>query len=164
MTDFIQQITSFKQYGTYNYIFDSEGNEVLNPSSSIFQQVYFSLPISLYLYNNSKILSFYDPTFTEFIPVPITSSVSSSLSQDVIDKINSISYQNSQLQNQLNILIANSQMNTSSADMQSVENTIINLRIQLGQGSVESDFQDVYPYLPIPIEQQMLSITASASS
>jgi hypothetical protein len=45
-------------------------------------------------------------------------------------------------------------MDSSSADMQSIENTIINLRIQLGQGSVPNDFQTVYPYLPVQLEQQ----------
>ncbi len=157
MADFSQQISNFKKYGTYDYAFDSEGNEVLNPSSSIFQQVYFALPISVYNYNDSKILAFYDPTFTEFVPVSSTSSAVSS-SQDLIDQLNAITYQNSQLQNQLNILIDNNQVDTSSADMQSIENTIIGLRISLGQGSVPSDFQDVYPYNPIPVEQQLIPI------
>ena len=61
MTDFSQQIENFKQYGTYDYVFDSVGNEVLNPSSSIFQQVYFALPLGDCNYNESKILSFYNP-------------------------------------------------------------------------------------------------------
>jgi hypothetical protein len=155
MADFSQQIAGFINYGTYNYQFDSVGNEILNQSSSIFQQVYFTLPLGNFVYNNSKALSFYNPTFTEFVPVPATgSSISSSFPQAAIDQINKITYQNTQLQSQLNAVVASSSMNSSSADMQSIENTIINLRIQLGQGSVPNDFQSVYPYLPIQLEQQ----------
>jgi len=103
MTDFSQQIANFINYGTYNYKLDEVGNEILNPSSSIFQQVYFSLPLGNYVYSNSKILSFYDPQFIEFIPITPTSIVeSSSFSQETIDKINAITNENQQLQGQLN--------------------------------------------------------------
>ena len=155
MTDFSQQIANFTNNGTYNYLFDVAGNEVLNVSSSTFQQVYFSLPLGNYIYNNSKIDSFYDVEFTEFIPTqPTSSSMSASFPQDAIDQINAITNQNVQLQNQLQSLVASNIMNSGSADVQSTMNIIINLRIQLGQGSTSSDFEDTYPYLPIPLEQQ----------
>lgn len=155
MTDFSQQIADFTNNGVYNYKFDTVGNEILNQSSSVFQQVYFSLPLGNYVYNNSKITSFYDSTFTEFIPTSSTSSISSSMfPQDAIDQINTITYKNTQLQKQLETLIASSEMNSGSADIQSIKNIIINLRIQLGQGSVLTDFEDKYPYLPIPIESK----------
>ena len=156
MTDFSQQIADFTTNGTYTYFFDVVGNEIVNPSSSVFQQVYFSIPLRNYIYNTSRIESFYDSTFTEFIPTTITSSTltASIFPQDAIDQINAVTYQNVQLQNQLQNLIISSEMNSGSADAQSIKNTIINLRIQLGQGSLTSDFQDVYPYLPIPLESQ----------
>ena len=157
MTDFSQQISDFTKGGVYDYLFDSVGNEIVNPSSSVFQQVYFSIPLGNYDYNESRINSFYDSTFTEFIPTIPTSSLSSSVSafpQDAIDQINSITYQNAQLQTQLQNLISTSNMNSGSADAQSIQNTIIALRIQLGQGSVTSNFEDTYPYLPIPLESQ----------
>lgn len=156
MADFSQQIANFKQNGTYDYRFDSEGNEIVNPSSSIFQQVYFAIPLGNYVYNESRISSFYDSTFTEFIPTTLTAA-STSISvfpQDAIDQINAITYQNVQLQNQLQDLITASTQDSGSADTQSIKNTIIALRIQLGQGSTASDFEDTYPYLPIPLEDQ----------
>ncbi len=52
MTDFSQQIASFTDYGIYQYQFDNVGNVILNPSSSTFQQVYFSLPFGNFTYNN----------------------------------------------------------------------------------------------------------------
>ena len=154
MTDFSQDIANFINYGTYNYQFDNVGNEILNPSSSVFQQVYFRLPLGDFVYNNSKILSFYNPTFTEFIPTTGSISITSSFSQDALNKIEEISFINSQLQSQLDSLVASSNMNSGSATEQSVKLIIINLRIQLGQGNSENDFQDVYPYLQIPPEQQ----------
>lgn len=155
MTDFSQQVSDFTNYGIYNYTFDDVGNEILNPSSSIFQQVYFSLPLGNYVLDNSKILSFYNPTFTEFIPTMQMSGSSQSLfPQEAIDQINTITSQNTQLQNQLNSVVANSVMNTGSADIQSIKNIIINLRIQLGQGTINDDFVDTYPYLPKSIQQK----------
>ena len=152
MTDFSQSIANFTNYGTYNYQFDSEGNEIVNPSSSVFQQVYLAIPLGNYVYNNAKIPSFYDPTFTEFIPVTSSNALSSSLPQDTIDQISDITNQNTQLQNELTSFIAASQMDTGSADQQSVENIITNLRIALGQGKTASDFQNVFPYLPTTVE------------
>ena len=152
MTDFSQSIANFTNYGTYNYQFDSEGNEIVNPSSSIFQQVYFNIPLGNFAYNNVKIPSFYDATFTEFIPTTSSVAVSSSVPQDVLNQITDITNQNTQLQSQLTSLIALTQMNTGSADQQAVENTIINLRIMLGQGSTPNDFQSVFPYLPTTVE------------
>jgi hypothetical protein len=154
MADFSQQIANFTNYGTYNYKFDEVGNEILNPNSVVFQQVYFSLPLSTVVYNNNKIVSFYNPTFTEFVPEPPTSSAASVFPQEAIDQINAITYQNVQLQTQLDSLIATSTTDSSSADMQAVRNTIINLRTQLGQGIVDGDFQTAYPYLPLSIEEQ----------
>jgi len=157
MTDFSQEIADFTNNGVYDYLFDSVGNEIVNPSSSVFEQVYFSIPLGNYVYNDSRISAFYDATFTEFIPTVPTSSVSSSLSafpQDAIDQINAMTYQNAQLQNQLQSLIATSTMDSGSADAQSIQNTIIALRIQLGQGSSALDFENTYPYLPIPLESQ----------
>jgi hypothetical protein len=154
MTDFSQQIANFTNYGVYHYKFDEVGNEILNPHSTVFQQVYFSIPLDTVVYNNSKIMSFYDPTFTEFVPAPPTNSAASVFPQEAIDEINAITYQNVQLQSQLDSLIATSTTDSSSADMQSVRNTIINLRTQLGQGIVDGDFQTAYPYLPLSIEEQ----------
>ena len=155
MADFSQEITNFKKYGTYNYVFDEVGNEIVNPSSSVFQEVYFSLPLSNYNYNDSKILSFYNPDFTEFVPTTPTSSLPI-FPQEVIDQINAVTYQNIQLQNQLDNLIANSEFDTGSADVQVVKDVIVNLRIQLNQGTSASDFENVFPYSPIPVEMRNL--------
>lgn len=151
MADFSIEISNYKNYGTYIYKFDDVGNELLNPSSSIFQQVYFVLPFGNVVYNNSKIASFYDPTFKEFVPITSSGNVSV-FPQEAIDQINAITDDNIQLQNQLLSLIGNSEQNSSAADASLVKNIIISLRIQLGQGTTTSDFDTVFPYMPIPVE------------
>ena len=94
---------------------------------------------------------FYNPDFVEFVLVQSTVAPSS-VSQEAMDQIDAITNQNIQLQNQLEALIANSEMNSEAADIQSVKNTIINLRILLGQGNTMNDFENEYPHLPIPSE------------
>ena len=153
MADFSQQIKNFVTYGTYNYVFDEVGNEVLNPSSSVFQQVYFALPLSNYNYYNSKILSFYDPTFTEFVPPEVPAS-SSAFPQEAIDQINQITLENLALQSQLDALVEATTQNSSSAELQSVKDTILTLRMQLGQGNSANDFDSEYPYQPISLENR----------
>jgi len=151
MADFSIEISNYKNYGTYIYKFDDVGNELLNPSSSIFQQVYFVLPFGNVVYDNSKIALFYDPTFKEFVPQTGSESVSV-FPQEAIDQINVITADNIELQNQLLSLIGNSEQNSSAADASLVKNIIISLRIQLGQGTTTSDFDTVFPYMPIPVE------------
>lgn len=158
MADFAQDIKNFTDFGTYNYIFDEAGNEVVNPSSSVFQQNYFALPLANVVYDNNKILNFYNPTFLEFVKAPSSSSNStSSMSQDVLDQLNQITFENQQLQDQLNNLVNATTVNTASADNQSIRDTIINLRIQLGQGITPLDFDTVFPFLPIPVELRDIS-------
>jgi hypothetical protein len=157
MADFSQQITNFQNNGVYNYQFDEAGNEVLNPSSSVFQQNYISFPTVIYNYDNSKILSFYDPTLTEFQPTIPTGSVPT-LSQDIIDQINEITQNNQILQNRLDEMVAASEIDSTSADLQAIRDIVLSLRIKLGQGGNSSDFDSEFPYLPIPIDQRDLSL------
>ena len=156
MTDFSVEISNYKNYGTYIYKLDTVGNELLNPSSSMFQQVYFSLPLGNVVYNNSTVLSFYNPAFMEFVPTS-GSTIAPVFPQDIIDKINAITLDNLNLQNQLQSLVNVSEQNTGSADASLIKTTIISLRIQLRQGASTSDFDTVFPYIPIPVELRNIS-------
>jgi hypothetical protein len=153
MADFLVQITNFQNYGTYNYVFDEVGNEILNPSSSIFQQHFVAFPTVNFDYNDSKIQSFYDTTFTEFVPLQSTRSTST-LPQEIIDQINEVTQRNQALSNQLDEMIAKSELTSADADSQLVKDIIMTLRIQLGQGASTLDFYNEFPYLPIPIDQR----------
>ena len=153
MIDFALQITNFEKYGAYNYRFDEVGNVILNPSSSIFQQNYLSIPLSNINYNNDKVSSFYDVTFTEFAQ-PVKTDITSSASIEIIDQLNFITIKNQELQNRLDTLILENEQNNSAASIQSVRDIIIPLRIQLGQGFSSANFQSEFPYLPLSVEEQ----------
>lgn len=153
MADFTVQVTNFEKHGSFNYRFDEAGNVVLNPSSSAFQQHYLSIPLSNVNYNNNKIKSFYDVEFTEFV-APATASANALSPAEITDQINSLTAENQELQDRLGEVIALNEINNSAANIQAVKDIIIGLRITLGQGTVSSDFQSDFPYLPIPVEER----------
>ena len=55
-------------------------------------------------------------------------------------------------------MISASESDSSSADLQAIRDIVLSLRVQLGQGGNSSDFENKFPYLPIPIDQRDLLI------
>lgn len=151
MSDFSQNIQQFKQYGTYNYSFDSVGNLTFNSASNTFNQVYLAIPLSSSIYNNSKIESFFDVNFTEFVPTPIVQSeVDISASVDMLQQqLGNVQQQNANLQSQLSDLIVLNESSSSVASDMATQQVIIELRIALGQGRVSADFSPTFPYTPV---------------
>jgi hypothetical protein len=152
MVQFTKDISNFQKFGTYNYRLDEVGNEILNPSSSVFQENYFAFSLTNLNYDQSKILSFYNPEFTEFVKPKVTESISRG--DDVELEIQNLKTENSVLLAQLNELIAQSEMTSNVATEQLIKNIILNLRVNLGQGKIEADFNTEFPYLPLPSEEQ----------
>ena len=152
MADFQQEISNFRQHGTYAYKFDGCGNLIFNSSSVDFSQVYLSLPLLNVVYNNSKIETFYDPEFREFISNvnPSTIGLSNDTLQNQLDIINQ---ENTDLKSQLDALILQVQDNTTAADAGSTKQVILELRKALGQGRIDSNFTDTFPYVPLKIIQ-----------
>ena len=121
-----------------------------NSSSADFSQVYMALPLSNVVYNVTKIESFYTTEFEEFIPVLITvSTLAATNVDDLNNQLNSLSQENTQLQNQLNDMISQSSTSNPAADSDASKQVILELRMALGQGRVESDFSNDFPYTPI---------------
>ena len=147
---FSQQINDFERYGTYTYKFDEAGNLVLNTNSDQFSQVYLAFPLGNFVYDNSKIKSFYDPTFTEFVPASQveqqkTEAEIRQMQEDLIAE----KEKTTALTQQLDILVAENESDSSVADDQATKQVIIELRKELGQGNVESDFSEDFPYTPL---------------
>jgi hypothetical protein len=148
MADFSTEIQQFIQGGTYEYKFDAVGNLYFNSSSTDFSQVYLKLPLTNVVYDNSKIAKFYDPTFVEFVPT--TGSVEVTSSVDALtQQLNIISQENSTMKVQLDNLIAQSNSTSNASDSQVVKQVILELRKALGQGRVDANFSDVFPYSPL---------------
>jgi len=152
MATFTQDVINYEKNGTYSYKFDEAGNVVMNPSASVYQNFYISIPLANINYNDSKISSFYNTTFTEFVnPNTI---VTSSIPTEVTDQLNSVIAQNQELQDRLDALVAQDELNNSAANIQLVRDIILGLRIQMGQGFSAADFDTVFPYLPLTPDQQ----------
>jgi len=148
MADFSQDIQNFQRNGTYTYKFDDTGNLIFNSSSADFSQVYVAFPLVNITYNNSKLTSFYDPTFNEFIPTPI-SVVSTINVDDLQQQINVIQDENDVLKTQLDTLIGQVDNNSNVANQQATKQVILELRKAVGEGRVDSDFSDTFPYTAI---------------
>lgn len=153
---FEKEITQFQRFGTYLYEFDDVGNLVLNSSSLDFSQVYVAFNLSNFNYDLNKVTSFYDPTFTEFVP-PATSSAITASADQLQSQLNDANSQNAILQSQLNDAIAANEATPSVADQQAAKQVILELREALGQGRVESDFSSDFPYTPINKPSSIIS-------
>ena len=150
MADFSIDILKFKKDGTYEYKFDNMGNLYFNSSSNDFSQVYLSLPISNIIYNNSKIKQFYDPNFTEFTP-HIKKEETADQIEFLTQQLNLIQREKEGLQSQLDAIVAQNTKLTDETgpNKLAIKQVILELRKALGQGRVESDFSDTFPYTPI---------------
>jgi hypothetical protein len=151
--NFSKDIENFERYGTYVYKFDAIGNLTFDSSSLDFSRVYLALPLKNPVYNNSKIEAFYDPTFTEFIPAPETIEVSN----DVQKQVNVLEEENATLKSQLETLTSQSESDDSAADRLATKQVILELRKSLGEGRVDSDFSEDFPYAPIGKTASILS-------
>ena len=158
---FSQQITNFQRYGSYSYEYDSAGNCIFNSSSNDFSQVFLAFPLPNYSYDNSKILSFYDPTFTEFIPQATSDVVTPEAISQMQKDLEAEKAQTSELTKQLDSLIAVNESTPSLADKQAAKQVILELRKAMGQGRVDSDFSSDFPYAPVKKETSMVEGTAA---
>ena len=78
------------------------------------------------------------------------------MSQNIIDTVNSLTEKNKSLESQLNSFVSTNEFISASADQQQIKDIILNLRVQLGQGTSSADFGSTFPYFPIPLENQNL--------
>lgn len=146
--DFSNEIAKFQSTGVYNYQIDDGGNLLISSQSSEFNQHYISIPLSTDEYSASKINSFYPTNFTEFIPTQISVVSTSSISDLTNELSHSLSLNNT-LQTQLEQITNIQQSNSSAADTLAAKQTIIGLRMSLGQGHSNTDFSSIFPYIPL---------------
>lgn len=137
---FSGEIQSFRNLGTYSSSYNSLGTLKSNLSSSIFSENFLSITVEIEDFSDQKILALYSPEFEEFVEpknssIPSTTDIQSKLDEE-------IKKYESKLEDSQNKL---SELTSESMATKSV---IISLRIQLGQGSVESDFSNSFPYAP----------------
>lgn len=147
MADFSQDIWNFQKYGTYTYKFDSVGNMVFDSSSVNFNQVYVAFPLQNPVYDNAKIETMYNVNFEEFVPAAVqTEQENISNLQQQLDMVQQ---ENSTLKTQLDSVITQNEASGSVADQMATKTVILELRKALGEGRVETDFSEDFPYTPI---------------
>jgi hypothetical protein len=146
MPNFAQDIQNFQRYGTYIYKFDNVGNMIFNSSSADFSQVYVSFPLQNVFYDNSKITSFYDPTFNEvqLTPAPILQDAAA-----IQRQLDTIQIENASLKSQLDTIINSAIISDTSGSIAVTKRLILNLREALGEGQIDTDFSETFPYLPL---------------
>jgi hypothetical protein len=147
MSDFSQDIQNFQRYGTYVLKFDNAGNLLFDSSSINFNQVYLSLPLRNSVYKTSTVEAMYNVEFEEFIPQILEENIQNT--DNLQEQLDIIKQENITLKSQIDSVIANSDSNSSAADQEAIKQVILELRKAIGQGRVDSDFSDTFPYTPI---------------
>lgn len=145
MKSFSEEINNFQTYGTYEYVFDAGGNLVFKKPADTFSEQYCSIPLIDYSYDETKIHSFYQFEFKEFIPTTVKTGV------DLANSIenNPLEEENKMLKDKLLLLTEIADSNQTQSDILATKQIILELRIALKQGFSERDFSEAFPYLPL---------------
>lgn len=142
-------IQKFKDFGTFANNFDNFGNlkQVYSVTQSVSGSLnYVNLPLKIFVYNEDKIL---DTNTTDFTELQTKEIVDTRNINTVIEQYNNAIAENRILNETINELVTKYEGSDDKQVIAAMKNEIINLRIQLGQGNVPSDFGDDYPFLPI---------------
>jgi hypothetical protein len=143
------EVSSFKNFGTFTNNLDSFGNFqlVFSVAQSVNGNVnYVKVPLKTFLYNENKILDANTADFTELQTVQREEKRNV---DEVLNQYNTLLEENRILNQTVNELVEKYENNDDKQVIAEQKRTIINLRIQLGQGSVPSDFSDDFPFLPL---------------
>lgn len=142
-------IQKFKDFGTFANNFDNFGNlkQVYSVTQSVSGSLnYVNLPLKIFVYNEDKIL---DTNTSDFTELQTKEIVDTRNINTVIEQYNNAIAENRILNETINELVTKYEGSDDKQVIAAMKNEIINLRIQLGQGNVPSDFGDDYPFLPI---------------
>lgn len=150
MNDFSNNIYEFKKSGDYIYKFDPMGNLIFNREATDFSRFYLSLPLLNLNFIEKKIYNFYNIEFEEFIPVTLSieEEKESEKMQEFNQQMELLKEENKELRESLDLVISSSESNSSVADQMAIKQVILELRKALGQGRVDGDFSEEFPYTP----------------
>ncbi len=144
MKSFITETNQFLLTGEFTNNLDNFGNINLFSVPSDINEEYISFKLLNNLYDNKKIEELYDVNMEEISTPTLSESIEVESNKDTISRLN---IEVAALNDQLNAVINSSKIKTTDDDVAAAKNLIIQLRIQLGEGKVESDFSSEFPYL-----------------
>ena len=143
------EVSSFKNFGTFTNNLDSFGNFqlVFSVAQSVNGNVnYVKVPLKTLTYNENKIL---DANTAEFTELQTVQREEQRNVDEVLNQYNNLLEENRILNQTVNELVEKYENNDDKQVIAEQKRTIIGLRIQLGQGTVPSDFSDDFPFLPL---------------
>lgn len=143
------EVSSFKNFGTFTNNLDSFGNFqlVFSVAQSVNGNVnYVKVPLKTFIYNENKIV---DANTTDFTELQTVRQEEKRNVDEVLNQYNTLLEENRILNQTVNDLVEKYENNDDKQVIAEQKRTIINLRIQLGQGTVPSDFSDDFPFLPL---------------
>ena len=139
----------FRNFGIFDNNIDLYGNDqlVFNvDQSNEGKYFYTKFDVKTITYNENKIL---DSNSTEFEELNTTEAEQKQDVNEVLTAYNNLLAENRILNQTVNSLIEKYENNDDKQVISEQKKTIIDLRIQLGQGNVPSDFSDDFPFLPL---------------
>lgn len=145
----VDEVNEFKNLGDFENNLDSFGNFQLVFSvaqSTEGKTNYVKVPIKTITYNNDKIL---ETNSNEFVELQTTQIEEKRNVNDILNQYNSLLEENRILNQTVNDLVEKYENDDSKQVIAALKDTIITLRIELGQGNVPSDFGDDFPFLPL---------------
>ena len=143
------EVYSYKNFGNFTNNIDSFGNVqlVFSVAQSINGNVnYIKVPLKTFVYNENKIV---DANTTEFTELQNVQREEKRNVDEILTQYNNLLAENRILNQTVNVLVEKYENNDDKQVINALKTTIINLRIDLGQGAVPSDFSDDFPFLPI---------------
>lgn len=143
------QVSEFKTFGTFTNNVDSFGNLqlVFSVAQSVEANVnYVKVPLKTFEYNQNKII---DANTVDFIELNTTEVEQKQNTTELLKQYNTLLEENRILNQTVNDLVEKYENNDDKSVINALKNTIIDLRIKLGQGNVPSDFSDDFPFLPL---------------
>ena len=143
--------SQFKRDGSYANLFDEYGNLVIVDST----EKYLAVTLTREVYENTSISNIYTVDIEEFKDVPVKENA----------VVSTLKSEKATLQSKITSLTSElSKMSNSSgkdALISASRDIIVGLRIKAGEGKSQSDFNTVFPYLPLKSSEAIQSDASS---
>lgn len=145
----LKQLQTFKDLGQFPNNIDSFGNFqlIFNDNKTDEGKFYYTdITLKTFEYNTDKIVDTNQLGFNEL------QTVQQEQTQDittVLQQYNEAIAENRILNETVNSLVEKYENNDDKQVIAAMKSEIVDLRIQLGQGNVPSDFSDDFPFLPL---------------
>jgi len=144
----LPEVQEFKDFGTFDNNIDEYGNAqliFLDSQDDSAKTHYLRFTLKSLSYDEIQIRNNNDVGFAEFQTVEKEEMIDV---EELLEKYTSALEENALLNEKVNSLIEQYESVDDKVVIESMQHEIVNLRIQLGQGNVISDFDTTFPFLP----------------